>query len=44
MAEKMSALITEQYLKERSDQGSKKKFLSALSKVPDEDPVPEDKN
>ncbi len=35
LAEKMSALITEQYLSERAQAGSKKKFKSALAKVKD---------
>ncbi len=33
LAEKMSALLTEEYLAERARRGSKKKFKSALSKV-----------
>ena len=35
VAEKVSALSTETYLKERASRGSKEKFLKALSKVPD---------
>jgi hypothetical protein len=35
LAEKMSALITEKYLSERAEKGSKKKFKTALSKVKD---------
>ncbi len=35
LAEKMSALITEEYLKERAEKGSKKKFKNILSKVKD---------
>lgn len=35
LAEKMSALITEDYLEERASRGSKKKFKKAFSKVPD---------
>jgi hypothetical protein len=38
LAEKMSALITEDYLENRSSRGSKKKFIKALSKVADVDP------
>lgn len=41
LAEKMSALITEEYLSERADRGDKRKFRKALAKVksvePDED-------
>ena len=33
LAEKMSALLTEEYLSERAKKGSKKKFRVALSKV-----------
>lgn len=33
LAEKMSALLTEEYLTERAKKGSKKKFKAALSKV-----------
>jgi len=33
LAEKMSALITEEYLSERAKRGNKKNFISALSKV-----------
>lgn len=43
VAEKMSALLTESYLQERSKRGSKKAFLEAMSKVPDVDPSEEDK-
>jgi len=35
VAEKMSALLTEKYLRERASQGSKEAFLSAMDKVPD---------
>jgi hypothetical protein len=35
LAEKMSALITEKYLSERAEKGSKKKYKTALSKVKD---------
>lgn len=38
VAEKMSALLTEQYLKERAAKGNKDAFLRALDKVPDKDP------
>jgi len=43
VAEKMSALLTESYLKERSLKGDKKSFLKAMSKVPDVEPSDEDK-
>jgi len=38
LAEKISALMTEDYLKERARQGSRKKFESILAKVPDVEP------
>jgi hypothetical protein len=43
LAEKMSALITEKYLSERAEKGSKKKFKTALSKVKDIEPDTSDK-
>ena len=43
VAEKMSALLTESYLKERSQKGNKEAFLKAMSKVPDVEPTEEDK-
>ena len=43
VAEKMSALLTESYLKERSKKGNKESFLRAMSKVPDTEPSDEDK-
>ena len=43
LAEKMSALITEQYLSERAEKGSQEKFRAALSKVKDVEPKAEDK-
>jgi hypothetical protein len=42
VAEKVSALSTETYLKERANKGSKEKFLKALSKVPDTQPQASD--
>ncbi len=33
LAEKMSALLTEEYLTERAKKGSKRKFKTALSKI-----------
>jgi predicted transcriptional regulator len=35
VSEKLAALSTLDYLQERSNQGSREKFLSALSRVPD---------
>lgn len=35
LAEKLSALLTEDYLKERAARGSAKSFRKALAKVPD---------
>ena len=43
VAEKMSALLTESYLKERSLKGNKESFLRAMSKVPDAEPREEDR-
>ncbi len=43
VAEKMSALLTESYLKERSLKGDKESFLRAMSKVPDAEPSDEDR-
>jgi hypothetical protein len=40
VAEKMSALATEDYLQQRAAKGSAKRFRQILSKVPD---VPPDK-
>ncbi|HEC28236.1 MAG TPA: toxin-antitoxin system HicB family antitoxin [Gammaproteobacteria bacterium] len=33
LAEKMSALVTEKYLSERANKGTKSKFKTALSKI-----------
>ena len=38
LAEKMSALITEQYLSERAEKGTQKKFKATLLKVKDVEP------
>jgi len=38
VAEKMSALMTEDYLAERAKKGNKSAFLEAMSKVPDVEP------
>jgi predicted transcriptional regulator len=38
VAEKMSALMTVDYLKERARRGSREKFEAVLAKVPDVEP------
>ncbi len=43
LAEKMSALLTEDYLKQRAQRGSREKFEKALSKVADIEPDERDK-
>jgi len=43
VAEKMSALLTEEYLAKRAQRGNKKAFLEAISKVPDTEPEPHDR-
>jgi HicB family len=43
LAEKISALMTEDYLGERAKRASKTKFRKAMSKVPDVEPAAEDK-
>ena len=43
LAEKLSALMTAEYLEERAKRGDKKKFRKALSKVRDREPSEEDK-
>ncbi|MBZ0178545.1 MAG: type II toxin-antitoxin system HicB family antitoxin [Melioribacteraceae bacterium] len=43
LAEKISALMTEEYIKDRAQKGSKAKFKRALSKVPDVEPENYDK-
>ena len=42
LAEKMSALLTEEYLEARAQRGSRAKFLAALAQVPAIEPEPED--
>jgi len=42
LAEKLSALMTEEYLSERSKRGSRKKFDRAMAKVRDVEPEPKD--
>jgi hypothetical protein len=43
LAEKMAALLTEEYFDQRAKRGSRAKFLTALSKVPDVEPEPYDR-
>lgn len=43
VAEKMSALATVEYLKERAKQGSRQKFEAVLANVPDVEPEEHDK-
>ncbi len=43
VAEKMSALLTEQYLQERAGRGSRSAFFDALGRVPDSEPDDEDR-
>ena len=43
VAEKMSSLLTEEYLLERSHKGNQQAFLNAMSKVPDVEPEAYDK-
>lgn len=38
VAEKMSALMTEEYLEERAKRGSREKYEAVLAKVPDVEP------
>ena len=38
LAEKLSSLMTEDYLEERAKRGSKKKFRRAMAKVPKVEP------
>jgi hypothetical protein len=39
VAEKMSALMTEEYLEERAARGSREKYDAVLAKVPEEEPA-----
>ena len=39
VAEKMSALVAEEYLTARAQRGSRKKFRGVLAKVPDVEPM-----
>ena len=43
LAEKMAALLTEEYFGRRAKGASRAKFLAALSKVPDVEPAPHDR-
>lgn len=42
LAEKISALTTEDYLEERAARGDKSRFEQALAKVTDAEPLPQD--
>ncbi len=42
LAEKISALLTQEYLEARAARGSREKFLEILDKVPHADPDPGD--
>lgn len=42
LAEKISALVTEDYLTERASRGSRNKFGQAMAKVADVEPLPQD--
>lgn len=39
LAEKLSALLTEEYIEERARRASREKFEKALSKAPDREPL-----
>jgi len=43
VGEKMSSLLTEEYLVNRSNKGNLNGFLNAMSKIPDVDPESYDK-
>ena len=43
LAEKLSALMTQEYLEERAKRGSRKRFDKAISKIKDRAPQPHDK-
>jgi hypothetical protein len=43
VGEKMSALWTERYLSARAKRGNRRRFVAALSKVPDTEPVRDDR-
>ena len=43
VAEKLSALLTEEYLQERAQRGSHERYLAALAQVPDVEPDEQDR-
>lgn len=43
VGEKMSALWTERYLSARAKRGDRRRFMTAMSKVPDPEPSKEDR-
>ncbi|MEA2165165.1 MAG: peptide/nickel transport system permease protein [Thermoanaerobaculia bacterium] len=43
VAEKMSALLTEEYLEARAKRGSRRKFEAVLAKIPDVEPEESDR-
>lgn len=43
LAEKLSALLTEEYLEARARRGSRERFETVLAKVPDLDPEERDR-
>jgi hypothetical protein len=42
LAEKLSALLTEEYLAQRASRGSREKYDRVLAKVSDQEPIPGD--
>ena len=43
VAEKLSALMTEEYLQERASRASRELYEAALAQVPDDEPTPRDR-
>lgn len=43
VAEKLSALMTEEYLEQRAKQGDRSRYLAALAQVPDIEPEEHDR-
>ncbi len=43
VAEKLSALLTEEYIAERAARGNRASYLAALAQVPDVEPEPYDR-
>lgn len=43
VAEKMSALLTQEYLEKRAERGTRARFTAALAKVPDVEPEASDR-